>query len=165
MTSALEPIPPRTSPAQQRRDERLIAALLAQPTHRSAAKAAGVSERTLRRRLEDPAFRARVAEASRRTMIDALAGLSRATSIAVTALTAIAAGAVKADVARVAAAKALLEASLHVLERGLGDAPAAPGPSAPNPLDALIRSMVERESSAAGEATTPEYVPPSKELA
>ncbi len=41
----------------------MIAALAAGATHRNAGRAAGVSERTVRRRLEDDAFCERVAEA------------------------------------------------------------------------------------------------------
>ncbi len=41
-------------------DEMLAAALASGRTHRAAAEAAGMSERTVRRRLEAPEFRARV---------------------------------------------------------------------------------------------------------
>ena len=43
-------------------DDVLAAALAAGKSHREAAAAAGVSEKTTYRRLQDPAFRARVAE-------------------------------------------------------------------------------------------------------
>jgi hypothetical protein len=47
-----------TGSARSRRDGRLIAALLSAPTIAAAAKAAGMSERTVRRRLAEPDFQA-----------------------------------------------------------------------------------------------------------
>ncbi len=46
------------------RDELIIAALAAGMTHSDAGDTAGVSERTVRRRLEDPAFNDRLADAA-----------------------------------------------------------------------------------------------------
>jgi hypothetical protein len=59
--------------SRRRIDERLAAELAAGKTIREAAPAVGVSERTAHRRLEDPAFRDRVA-ALRSEMIRAAAG-------------------------------------------------------------------------------------------
>ena len=61
------------------KDEIVAAALASGKTHREAGEAAGVSERTVRRRLEQPEFRTRVSE--QRTELvgfvaDRLAGLA-----------------------------------------------------------------------------------------
>src|SRR5262245_17197290 len=60
-----------TSPGskQTRRWERAIAALLAEPTIGQAAKAAGISDKTLRRWLKEPAFSAEY-RAARRQAVD-----------------------------------------------------------------------------------------------
>jgi hypothetical protein len=55
---------------RQNGDSVLIVALLANPTLADAAKSAGVSEQTARRRLRDPKFQARV-EAAGSELIDA----------------------------------------------------------------------------------------------
>lgn len=48
---------------KQTKDEKIIAALLSTPTIREAATVAGVGERTIYSRLDDPEFNAKYAEA------------------------------------------------------------------------------------------------------
>jgi hypothetical protein len=67
-------------------DSALIAALAAGATHEAAAKHAGVSERTVRRRLADTEFRRRVDEARGEALDQAMARLSRAATGAATTL-------------------------------------------------------------------------------
>ncbi len=66
-------------------DETLILHLAAGASRTSAAKAAGVSERTVFRRLQDPAFRQRLDEARAEMLTSAVARLTAsATSAAMT---------------------------------------------------------------------------------
>ena len=58
--AGIQPVGRRTNATKE---GLLIAALAAGATHREAARAAGVSERTVRRRLESPAFTERLGEA------------------------------------------------------------------------------------------------------
>jgi hypothetical protein len=57
-------------------DEQLIAALAAGLTHAKAGEAAAVSDRTVRRRLADPDFRARLRDAQDRALDEALGRLA-----------------------------------------------------------------------------------------
>jgi len=102
-----------------RKQEALIAALLTEPTHATAAGKAGVREATVGRWLQLPAFRVACRQA-RREMVEAAAGrLQAATGQAVDTLLAVAKDG-KKDGDRVRAAVALLN---HAL-RGLTDADA-----------------------------------------
>ena len=67
-------------------DSALIAALAGGATHEAAAQQAGVGERTVRRRLEDPDFARRVDEARAALLEQAMAQLSRAATGAATTL-------------------------------------------------------------------------------
>lgn len=92
-------------------DTALIAALAAGCTHAAAAEQAGVSERTVRRRLDDPAFRQQV-EAARAEILDrAVAELTSAAVEAVEALRTLLGS--EADYARLGAARAILEVGLR----------------------------------------------------
>jgi len=62
----------RKAPAKGRADDVLVGALAGGATREQAAAAAGVGERTVYRRLGDPAFTARVAEARARILDDVL---------------------------------------------------------------------------------------------
>ncbi|MGO9229869.1 MAG: hypothetical protein ACLQKA_11780 [Bryobacteraceae bacterium] len=66
--------------------EAAIAALLSQRNHEEAARAAGVSKRTLNRWLKMPEFQAAYREARRAVMFQANARLQQASSAAVSAL-------------------------------------------------------------------------------
>ena len=69
-----------------RKEEQAIAALLAHPTLPEAAAACSTSEATLRRWLQQPAFRAAYREARRQVLEVAVAGLQQAASEAAEAL-------------------------------------------------------------------------------
>lgn len=69
-----------------RRKEATIAALLSQRNHEEAARAAGVSKRTLNRWLKIPEFEAAYLEARRAAMRQANARLQQGASAAVSAL-------------------------------------------------------------------------------
>jgi hypothetical protein len=111
------------------RDAALIEALARGATHAAAARAAGMSERTVRRRLEDPVFRARV-EARRQELFDeAAARIVSAADRAATTLVELleaeseavrlrAAQALLAD-ARATVSLASLESKLTLLEEHL----------------------------------------------
>ncbi|WP_439621810.1 hypothetical protein [Gemmata sp.] len=68
------------------RDAKLIAALLACPTHEEAAAAAGTSTATLRRRLTDASFKAAYRTARRQLVEAAIGRLQSAAGQAVDAL-------------------------------------------------------------------------------
>jgi hypothetical protein len=99
------------------KQEELIASLLTEPTHAAAAAKAGVSEATLYRWLNLPAFRDAYRQARRDLVEGAVGRIQAATGQAVDTLLAIAKGGVK-DGDRVRAAVALLD---HAF-RGLTDA-------------------------------------------
>ena len=98
-------------------DHLLVAALAAGSTIRDAATAAGVGERTVRRRLKDPSFRAQV-DAARHTAIDlAVARLSDSAGFAATALRQLAESA-QAETVRLGACRTILELGLKWREHG-----------------------------------------------
>ena len=97
-------------------DAVLIAALAGGATCEAAAKQAGVSERTVRRRLEDSAFRQRVAEARDEMLAQAMAQLSRAAAGAATTLVLLLAKDVPATV-RLGASRAILDTLLRWREQ------------------------------------------------
>jgi hypothetical protein len=92
----------------------LIAALAAGAAYADAAKHAGVSERTVRRRLDDPAFKREVGAARDAMVSQAVARLSAATTAAVDALRALLDSPL--DFARLAAARNILELALKFRE-------------------------------------------------
>jgi len=95
-------------------DAALVAALAAGRTVQEAARTAGVSERTVYRRLEDPTFTCQV-DAARDAMVSqAVARLSAATTAAVDALRGLLDSPL--DFARLAAARSILELTLKFRE-------------------------------------------------
>jgi hypothetical protein len=97
-----------------RKQQKLIAALLTERTHAAAASQAGVSEATLHRWLNVPAFRAAYRQARRRLVEAAIARLQAATGHAVDALLAVTKDG-KKDSDRVRAAVALLDHAFQAL--------------------------------------------------
>lgn len=94
----------------------MLCALIAQRTVAEAAKAAGVSERTLYSRLADDAFRAEY-EARQKTTLDAACKtLQRALTEAVEVLTSIMADANNAPQSRITAARSVLEYGVKLTE-------------------------------------------------
>jgi hypothetical protein len=91
-----------------RTDEILIAALLTEPTYAAAARRAGISETTLYRRLNRPAFRSAFDRARRELVAAAVSRVQAGCGEAVEALTAVARKG-RRDGDRVRAAVALLE--------------------------------------------------------
>ena len=100
--------------AHSRRDELLLAALASGTPVEQAAQAAGVSKRTAYRRLSDPRFAARLAQARDELISSALGELVEGASKAVQTLLAL----LDADDERVrlAAAKGHLEQLLRLRE-------------------------------------------------
>jgi len=99
---------------KERLREVAIGALLTNPTHEGAARAAGVSESTLARWLREPVFAAAVREARRRALEQALGALSAATAEAVETLHAMLGA--EGEAVRVRAAVAILEHALRGAE-------------------------------------------------
>lgn len=87
-------------------DAVLIAALAAGATYEAAAEQAGVSERTVRRRLEDEAFRNELAEARADMIAQTTAQLTAASTEAVATLRALLSS--DLDFVKLAAARAIL---------------------------------------------------------
>jgi hypothetical protein len=98
-------------------DHLIVAALAAGSTNQDAAATAGVNERTVRRRLEDPAFRAQVDEARRAAIDLAVARLSDSAAFAATTLRQLAEGA-QAETVRLGACRTILELGLKWREHG-----------------------------------------------
>ena len=88
-------------------DPALVAALAAGRTAQDAAREAGVSERTVYRRLDDPAFKRRVEEAKAEMLGRAVAMLTSASVEAVETLRGLLDS--ELDFARLAAARAILD--------------------------------------------------------
>ena len=98
-----------------RKQEAVIAALLTESSHASAAAKAGVSEATLHRWLRLPGFRWAYRKARRDLVEGAIGRLQAATGQAVDTLLAVAKGGAR-DSDRVRAAVALLDHALRGLE-------------------------------------------------
>lgn len=98
------------------RDSRMAAALIAGSTHEEAARRGGVSTRTLRRRLNDPAFRSMLNRA-RRDVLGEVANRLAAESVrSVEALASIRDDAEAGPSARVSAAREILSRYLIVVD-------------------------------------------------
>src|SRR4051812_8384746 len=89
-------------------DELILVALASGQTAKRAANLAGVSERTVHRRLADPAFRARVQHARNLVVEQALGRLTDGMTAAANKLRILARKA-STDAVRVAACKAVIE--------------------------------------------------------
>jgi hypothetical protein len=93
--------------ARRKGDAGLVTALAGGQTIRDAARASGVSEATVYRRLEDPAFRQQVAEARGKLIDGALGQLADASTQAVTTLRALLGA--EGELVRLGSARAILE--------------------------------------------------------
>ena len=98
------------------KQEKAIVALLNEATTKRAARAAGVSEVTLWRWLQDKGFRAFYMEARRLAVQRAIALTQAATSEAVETLRDIMKTAIASPSARVAAAKAIFDFAMKGIE-------------------------------------------------
>jgi len=99
-----------------RKKEAAIAALLAQRNQEEAARAAGVSKRTLNRWLQMPVFQAAYREARRAAMVQSGARLQQASSAAVSALLKVMVDPSTPASARVRAADCILARGNQALE-------------------------------------------------
>jgi hypothetical protein len=99
-----------------RKMEEAIIALLTQPTIPEAAKAAGVSDTTLWRWLQDPEFQAAYREARQQAVGQAIAQLQQLGSAAVRALKSVIEDEKAPHSARVAAARAAFELAYRGVE-------------------------------------------------
>ena len=98
------------------RHERAIAALLSEPTVASAAAKVGVSEVTLWRWLQHPAFQAAFRSARRDVVSQAIAQLQRVTMLAVSTLAKVMVDPAAPASAKVAASRVTLDMSLKSVE-------------------------------------------------
>jgi hypothetical protein len=101
---------------RSRKEEAAIAALLEQPTLKAAALAAGISEATLFRWLQDPEFSGRYRAARRAALSRATARLQHASAQAVETLMAVMSDAGTPASARVTAARTVLELAARAVE-------------------------------------------------
>ena len=98
-----------------RKQETVIAALLAQPTINAAAQQADIGERTLLRWLKDDAFQVAYREARRAVVQQAITHVQRVCSDAVSTLQTVMADTDAPASARVSAAKAVLETAVKAV--------------------------------------------------
>lgn len=99
-----------------KKQEKAVVALLAAPTVQAAAEAAGVSERTLWRWLQQPEFKEAYRQARREAVSHAIGRLQQATTRAVETLEEVMGNPEAKESARVSAAKTVLDAALKALE-------------------------------------------------
>lgn len=98
------------------RKDKALAALLACPTQEQAAQAAGISPRTIRDYLQDPAFLREYEQQRAQLVVNATAQLQKSLSAAVAALRDIIESEKSSDSARIAAARILLDHGLKYSE-------------------------------------------------
>jgi hypothetical protein len=98
-----------------RKQEQSIAALLSHGTIEAAATAVGIAEKTLRRWMKDPGFRAEYRTARRQALEQATAQLQQLTSAAAGALQDVIESSEAPAAARVTAARAVFE----IAQRGV----------------------------------------------
>ena len=98
------------------RQERALQALLVCRTRRAAAKAAGVSESTLREYLKDPEFYSAYQCAAARVMDGATRQLQQNLTAAIDRLAQIVADDAESSAAQISAARALLDYGLRFTE-------------------------------------------------
>lgn len=103
-----------TDIGKRKGDAALVAALAVGMTVRDAARAAGLSERTAHRRLEDPGFRRTVADARARLIESACGQLAEASTAAVSTLRALLDA--EGENVRLGAARAVLELGAKLRE-------------------------------------------------
>ena len=94
-------------------DATLVASLAGGATTATCAQSAGVSERTVRRRLEDPDFMARVDSARAEMLRSATAQISAGATMAVSALIELLESSIPPSV-RLGSAKAMLEYGIRL---------------------------------------------------
>ena len=109
-----ERLEPDDVPAKQ---QRAIDALLRNPTTRAAARAAGVSEPTIFRWMNEPAFAKAYREARGRILESTLSALQSASSDAVKTLKRVMANNLARPGERVSAARTVLEFALKASEK------------------------------------------------
>jgi hypothetical protein len=112
-TNNLEPEDCGSLPPKQ---ELALRAVISHPTLKDAAHAAGVSETTLWRYMQDAAFSKRLREARREAVNHAIIRLQRASSDAVTVLGDIMLNESAPASARITAARAVLDYSMRTVE-------------------------------------------------
>ena len=99
------------------KQNRALLALLTHPTREEAAKAAGITSKTLRTYLEDPAFQAAYKAALAELLEDATTQAKQSLNPALTALREITEDREQQSQARVSAARSLLEYGLRLTEQ------------------------------------------------
>lgn len=99
------------------KQNRALIALLTQPTREEAAKAAGITSKTLRTYLSDPSFQAAYKEALSEMMEDAVAQGKQCLNPAFSTLREIAEDNEQQAQARVSAARSLIEYTMRLNEQ------------------------------------------------
>lgn len=103
-------------------EHRVLAALVTEPTRARAARAAGLSERTLRRWLADrPGFAAEYRRQARSAAEVAVSGLLAAQGVALAALVGVLEDPAASAASRVRAARAVLEVGARYADRDMED--------------------------------------------
>jgi hypothetical protein len=105
-------------PALPPRQERALHALLTTSTQKEAALAAGVSETTLWRYMDDPAFQRCLREVQRHTFTYGVIGIQRDMDEAVSVIREIMTSVAAPHAARLSAAKSFIDYSARFLEIG-----------------------------------------------
>lgn len=103
--------------AAERKDERIIAALIASPTIKAAAVSCGVSERQIYERLSKPAFRERYDKARHELLDHATAALQGHLSAAVETMAEIANDQEASQQTRLNASEAIIRNTLKLTEQ------------------------------------------------
>lgn len=96
--------------------EKALSALLTSETKAEAAQKAGISDRTLRTYLSDPAFKAEYQRRKRKLLNDATQQIQKSIKIAVSTLRSIILSNDSKDSDRITAARLILEFSLRYTE-------------------------------------------------
>ena len=97
-------------------DERVIAALLANPTQKAAANAAGVHENTITRLLQRDDFQQKLRDARQEMLASTLERLQAINGQAMDCLATVMSSAKSPASAKVSAARTTLEMSLRIIE-------------------------------------------------
>lgn len=105
------------STRQSAKDEKIMAALLANPTIRAASQACGVSETQIYARLRNPAFKARYQDARQELLAGATRALQAHLADAITVMVEICRDTKAAPQIRLNAADAILRNSLRLTEQ------------------------------------------------
>src|SRR5687767_9697215 len=104
-----------TAGGRKNADSGLVVALACGATVEAAAKAAGVSESTVHRRLREPTFRQRVVEARDEMVSRSVARLSATSTLAADTLRGLLAA--RSETVRLGAARAVLELGSRLREQ------------------------------------------------